>query len=63
MKKLILILAWIIHLYSGDRGHISYISKNRPEIIHNGHWVHFVDNDDREHYISGGSTIVIKEQK
>ena len=61
MKKLILIVAWVIHLYSGDHGHLSYVSKDFPKFLHGGRWVHFVDKYNREHYISGSSTIVIKE--
>ena len=65
MKKFITVLLlaviWKIHVYSGDRGHLMYISKEQPRFIHDGRWLHFKDENGDEIDISGSSTIVIRK--
>ena len=60
MKKFITVLLLAV-IYSGDRGHLMYISKEQPRFIHDGRWLHFTTENGDEIDISGSSTIVIRK--
>ena len=64
MKKfvtvLLLAIIWKIHVYSGDHGHLVYISREQPRFIFDGRWLHFKDENGDEIDISGSSTMIIR---
>ena len=67
MRKFIAIfllaVIWKVYVYSGDSGRLVYTSREMPKFSHEGRWVHFKDEDGDERWISGSSTIIIREIK
>jgi len=60
MKKLFL-LYWIISVYSGDTGRLTFRTEEHPKFIQKGRWIQFVDFEGRNTCISAGSTVLFYE--
>ena len=62
MKKLLLILFWLIRVYSGSSGRLTFRSAEKPSFEFDGRWVRFVDIEDkRPIYLSAGTAMMIWE--
>ena len=62
MRKILFILYWVVMVYSGDSGRLSYRAEKEPQFVHDGRWLHFVSNLGRDTYISAGSTVIFFER-
>ena len=61
MKKLLFILYWLVMVYSGDSGRRTFQTAEKPQFIHDGRWIQFVDVNGRDVHVSSGSTIIFYE--
>ena len=62
MKKLLLVFFWLIRIYSGSTGRLTFRSAEKPIFYCDGRWVRFIDIDDkRPVYLSAGTAMMIRE--
>ena len=61
-KIILFILYWIVMIYSGDSGRLSYRTKEEPKFVQDGRWLHFLNNYGKDTYVSAGSTVIFFEQ-
>lgn len=61
MKKFVLVILWLIHVYSGDTGHLVFKSNEKPVIIdYKGRWISFIDTKGDEISLTGHIIVIRK---